>query len=55
MDTKQVTTRQADITILNHILHSKICRIKDIVVKAQLTLAVMAALNTLEDEALHKS
>jgi len=46
-------TRKADIAILNHVLYRNICRIKDIIIKAQLTLAVMDALNRLEDEALH--
>jgi len=55
MDTKSklVMTRQADIAILNYILYSKICHIKNVVIKAELTLKVMDTLNRLEDEALH--
>jgi len=46
-------TRQSDIAGLKRTL-DEIIKIKDIVIKAQLTLAVMAALNTLED-AMHRA
>jgi len=48
-------TRKADIALLNRLLYGSIVHIKDIVVKVRLTLAVMAALNTLEDETVHRA
>lgn len=49
-----VMTRKADIVALKRALNA-IIKIKNVVVKAQLTLAVMAALNTLEDETVYRA
>jgi hypothetical protein len=53
MDTKSKKA-MTDIAILNRALYGSIVHIKDIVIQAQLTLAVMDALNRLEDEALQR-
>jgi len=53
LDPKQDMTRQTDIERLNHVLYDEICRIKDIVVQTRLMLAVMDALDELEN-AMHR-
>ena len=45
--------QRSDIEIVEHVLDN-ILLIKNIVAKAELTLAAMKALNQLEDEILHK-
>lgn len=55
LDPKQDMARNADIAVLNRALYGSIVCIKDIVIQAQLTLAVMDALNRLENEALHSN
>jgi hypothetical protein len=44
---------KADIMVLNGLLYGSIVRIKDTVVRVRLTLAIMDALNVLENESLH--
>jgi len=50
LDPKQDMTRKADIERLNHVLYGSIVRLKNIVIQTRLMLAVMNALNELEDE-----
>jgi len=54
LDPKQDMTRKADIERLNHMLYGSIVHIKNIVIQTQLMLAVMNALNELED-AMHRN
>jgi hypothetical protein len=49
---KQDMTRQADISLLNRVLYGSIVHIKDVAIQTRLMLAVMNALNELED-AMH--
>jgi len=49
---KQDSTRKADIERLNRVLYGSIVHIKDVVVQTKLMLAVMNALEELED-AMH--
>ena len=47
---KEDQARKSNITILNRVLYSNICHLKNIVVQTQLMLAVMNALDELENE-----
>jgi hypothetical protein len=47
---KQDSTRKADISLLNQVLYGTIVHIKDIAIQTQLMLAVMNALEELENE-----
>lgn len=52
LDPEHDSTRKADITILNRVLYGSIVHIKDVVVQTRLMLAVMDALNELENAML---
>jgi hypothetical protein len=52
---KQDITRKTDIERLNRMLYGTVTRITDTVVRVRLTLAVMDALNELENVPLHRS